>query len=92
MKIDYDPVKNAKNIAERGLPFDQVGRVEWVTALIREDERKDYPEQRFIMLACLEGRLHVACFTPIDGGIRVISFRKANQREIKAYEQQHDPC
>ncbi|MBT9476496.1 BrnT family toxin [Polaromonas sp.] len=32
-------------------------------------------------------RLHVLCFTPIDGGIRVISFRKANPREIRSYEQ-----
>lgn len=37
----------------------------------------------------LRRRLHVLCFTPIDAGIRVISFRKANNREIKAYEQAH---
>jgi uncharacterized DUF497 family protein len=35
----------------------------------------------------LELRLHVLCFTLIDGDIRVISFRKANSRKIKAYEQ-----
>jgi uncharacterized DUF497 family protein len=31
-------------------------------------------------------RLHVLCFTPIDGGVRIISLRKANQREVKRYE------
>jgi uncharacterized DUF497 family protein len=31
--------------------------------------------------------VHVLCFTPVEGGIRVISFRKANSREIKTYEQ-----
>ena len=31
--------------------------------------------------------MHVLCFTPIKGGIRVISFRKANSWEIKTYEQ-----
>jgi uncharacterized DUF497 family protein len=31
-------------------------------------------------------RLHVICFTPIDGGVRIISFRKANRREVRYYE------
>jgi len=32
-------------------------------------------------------RLHVLCFTPVANGIRVISFRKANKREMNDYEQ-----
>jgi uncharacterized DUF497 family protein len=35
----------------------------------------------------LAGRLHVLVFTETVTGIRVISFRKANARERKAYEQ-----
>jgi len=35
----------------------------------------------------IRDRLHVLCFTPVVNGIRVISFRKANKREIKDYEQ-----
>ncbi|MCW9733807.1 hypothetical protein L5B97_10105 [Avibacterium sp. 20-15] len=31
-------------------------------------------------------RLHILVFTPIKTGIRVISFRKANAREVKKYE------
>jgi uncharacterized protein len=31
--------------------------------------------------------LHVLCFTPATDGIRVISFRKANTREVRNYEQ-----
>ena len=34
-------------------------------------------------------RLHVLCFTPVPGGIRVISFRKANLREVKSHGQNH---
>jgi uncharacterized protein (DUF4415 family) len=55
----------------------------WDTANIIEDIRKDYPEQRFTATAYLKNRLHVICFTPAPGGIRVISFRKANMREVK---------
>ena len=28
------------------------------------------------------------CFTPIDGGVRIISFRKANRREVRCYEEE----
>ncbi|MBY5943430.1 BrnT family toxin [Halomonas sp. DP5N14-9] len=31
-------------------------------------------------------RVHVVCFTPIEGGIRVISLRKANAREVRRYD------
>ena len=31
-------------------------------------------------------RAHVVCFTPIEGGIRVISLRKANAREVRRYD------
>ena len=51
--------------------------------------RKAYPEVRYVAVGLLDARLHVLCFTPIAGGIRVISFRKANQREVRDYEQTH---
>jgi uncharacterized DUF497 family protein len=35
--------------------------------------------------------LHVLCFTPIAGGIRVISFRKANAREVRNHAQTPPP-
>ncbi|NCZ76214.1 MAG: BrnT family toxin, partial [Betaproteobacteria bacterium] len=31
-------------------------------------------------------RLHVLCFVETDDGIRVVSFRKANAREVRRYE------
>ncbi len=87
MKIVYDPLKNARNLRERGLAFDRVAEIDWGTALVIEDERRTYTESRYVVFGHIEQRLYVACFTPIAGGMRVISFRKANQREIKRYEQ-----
>jgi hypothetical protein len=40
------------------------------------------------LLFYLEERLHVLCFTPIRSGVRVISFRKANLREMKRYDKE----
>ena len=87
MRIRYDSRKNARNITERGLSFGRVADFAWETASIAEDDRKDYPERRFVAVGHLDVRLHVLCFTPSDDGIRVISFRKANGRERKRYEE-----
>lgn len=87
MKIEFDAAKNYANVRERGLSFDRAAEFDFNTAVVQQDIRKDYPELRYVALGFLESRLHVLCFTGIDGGIRVISFRKANSREVKAYEQ-----
>jgi len=86
MKIEFDSIKNQWNIENRQLGFNQAINLDWENAHIIEDTRKDYPEPRFVATAYLKQRLHIICFTPVTGGIRVISFRKANKREIKFYE------
>lgn len=87
MKISYNPKKNAHNIVERNLSFERAADLDWETASIMEDARENYPERRFVATGYLDGRLHVLCFTPAKDGIRVISFRKANKRETKRYEE-----
>jgi uncharacterized DUF497 family protein len=62
--------------------------LEWDTALIVEDTRRDYGETRLRVLALLHGRLHAAVVTPRKNELRVISFRKANRKEERLYEQQ----
>jgi uncharacterized DUF497 family protein len=57
MRISFDPVKNARNVAERGLPFQLVADLEWETAVIWPDERRDYGERRMRVLAYLGARL-----------------------------------
>jgi uncharacterized DUF497 family protein len=90
VKIEFDPGKNERNIRDRGLPFMLVDEFAWETAQTHEDRRFPYPERRFVSLGLIGDRLFVVCFTPMPGGIRVISFRKANAREVKRYEQETD--
>jgi uncharacterized DUF497 family protein len=52
------------------------------------DDRHEYGETRIVAIGYLENRLHVLCFVETEKGIRVISFRKANSREVKHYESQ----
>jgi len=85
MEIDFDPVKNEKNIRERGLSFERVSEIDFNNAMVFPDTRKEYGETRYIALCYLDRRLHVLCFTETQTGIRVISFRKANGREADRY-------
>lgn len=85
MRIEFDPAKSARNAQERQLPFDLVVDFRWETAVFSHDLRKPYPEPRIIATGYLGERLHLVCYTPVPDGIRVISFRKANKREIRDY-------
>lgn len=88
MKIEFDPAKSEKNAHERDLPFDRAEEFEWETALYRKDDRREYAERRFVAIGYLEGQLHVLCFTPMAEGVRIISFRRANEREVRRYEEE----
>ncbi|MEI7613714.1 MAG: BrnT family toxin [Betaproteobacteria bacterium] len=87
MEITYDPSKNASNIELRGLSFELVADFDFQTAVIWIDARKAYPEVRVSALGFLDGRVYALVFAETTNGIRVISFRKANKREVKRYEQ-----
>jgi uncharacterized protein len=87
VRFTFDPAKNAKNIAERDLSFVLAAELDWETALIVEDTRRDYGELRLRVLALLQGRVHTIVVTPRKDELRVISFRKANRKEEKLYEQ-----
>jgi uncharacterized DUF497 family protein len=85
--ISFDPLKSLRNEIERGLSFSLVLNLEWGSALIQEDTRKDYGERRFMVLGLIQDRLHGMVFTAREDKVHVISLRKANNREIKQYEQ-----
>ena len=58
------------------------------TAIFAVDNRRDYDEIRFRALGYIGDRLHALVFVEIPDGIRIISFRKANKREVTHYESQ----
>lgn len=88
MNIEFDPVKSERNERERGLPFEMVADMEWESALIGDDDRMEYGEERRVALVPLKGRVYVVCYTLREEIRRVISFRKANKREAKIYDQE----
>jgi uncharacterized protein len=86
LKIEFDPNKDAKNREKHGLSLDRFLGLDLETGIVEPDARRDYGEDRYRALALLEGRLHVACFCVRGGAFRVISLRRASDREVRSYE------
>lgn len=87
MDVSFDPAKDARNVALRGISFVRAADFGWSDALIDEDTRNNYGEPRYQALGLIDDRLHMLIFTPRAGTIHVISLRKANDRETRRYEE-----
>jgi uncharacterized protein len=85
MEVSFDPTKNDRNIALRGLSFERAADFDFLGAVVLVDDRREYGETRLRAFGLLNNRLHALVFTETACGIRVISLRKANQREVKRY-------
>lgn len=85
MEIEFDPEKDARNRAERGLPFLLIVHVLAGMMGEYEDTRRDYGEARMTVFGLVNDRLLTATYTRRGDVIRVISLRKANERERRKW-------
>ena len=88
MEFEWSPAKRDRTLAERGVDFSAVliGFLD-PNRKIAKDFRRDYGEERFNMLASCGGRVYHVTFTMRGAVTRIISARKANQKERRRYEQ-----
>ncbi|AOV98544.1 Protein of uncharacterised function (DUF497) [Edwardsiella tarda] len=86
MKIEYDQNKREKTLLERGIDFARAGEIFAGMHFTAEDCRQDYGEIRKITVGKLDARIVVMVWTPRGNVRRIISMRKANEREIKRFE------
>ncbi|NVI83099.1 BrnT family toxin [Janthinobacterium sp. BJB401] len=87
MRITFDAAKREKTLRERGLDFARAHEVFDGLTITLPDQRQDYGEPRFITAGWLDERLIVLVWTPRGLARRIISMRKANEREIDKYKQ-----
>jgi uncharacterized protein len=88
--IEFDPVKDATNIARRGLSFRLAEFLFDGPFIEEEDARRDYGEPGFIAtgpIGVLNDRIFVVVYTWRGPNRRIVSFRKANDREIGKYRE-----
>jgi uncharacterized protein len=85
VRFAFDPAKDKSNRAKHGVSLalaEILFAAPHVTIL---DDRFDYGETRQIAFGLINGRLFVCVYADRNGERRVISLRKANQREAKRY-------
>jgi uncharacterized DUF497 family protein len=87
MTIEFDQPKSDSNEQKHGVSLALANAIDWSAVWCAPDDRKDYGELREIGYALVDGRLYCVAFTQRGDSFRVISLRKANNREIERYEQ-----
>jgi len=85
MEISFDPAKNAKNIRERGFSFEDFSGFDAEPVVI-VDDRYDYGEVRYRAFGRIGGLGYCLVYTETATGIRIISFRRAHDKEMRRYE------
>ena len=85
MTVEFDAAKRDTTLEARGLDMARAGEVFAGATLTVEDDRQDYGEDRFITIGFLDDRMVILVWTPRNGACRIISMRKANEREQALY-------
>ena len=92
MRFFWDWRKSEANLAERGFDFEFATLIFERPTLERLDGRKDYGEKRVLAVGIAQGVHLTVAFTDrhvLDQDIerRIISARRSNRRERKAYSE-----
>ncbi|MCY4647314.1 MAG: BrnT family toxin [Gammaproteobacteria bacterium] len=85
MRIEFDDAKRAETIKARALDMARAADVFAGSTLTTEDDRRDYGEIRYITIGFLDETMVVLVWTPRDRAHRIISMRRANERERRLY-------
>lgn len=88
MQFEWNDRKAAQNVAKHGVAFEYAARVFLDPhRLDSEDTRRAYSEERRLVLGKIEGRLFVVAYARRGKAVRLISARKANEREQRQYDE-----
>ncbi len=87
MEFEFDPVKDKSNLEKHGVSLGDASKLDWDSALVRGDLRRDYGEYREIGYAPMDERLYCVVFVRRGDIVRVISLRNAKQDEVDSYEE-----
>lgn len=83
--VTFDPAKDAANITKHGLSLaDFIGFDS--APVVRIDDRYDYGETSFRAWGRIGAHGFCVVFTVTSTGMRVISFRRAHDKEMRRYE------
>ena len=84
--FEWDEAKRASNLLRHGVDFAAAEGFDFEASLILIDDRRDYGEVRHVALGPIADRLHVMVFVIRGERLRIVSLRRANAREVKAWQ------
>ena len=85
--FEWDESKSEGCFTQRGFDFAYAARAFFdPNRIVNTDNRRSYGEERYQVMGMIERRLFVVVCTPRHDAMRIISARKANQREVNHYE------
>jgi uncharacterized DUF497 family protein len=87
MTFEWDAAKAEQNVAKHGVRFELAAGVFLdLHRVDQKDDRRDYGEERRLTCGRIEGRLYSVAYTWRGELFRLISARKANDRELREYD------
>jgi uncharacterized DUF497 family protein len=89
MLITCDPQKSRANYFKHGIVLEFAQYLDWANEMVWQDVRQNYNEVRMSGLVPLEGKVYAVVYVLRAESTRMISFRKANNRETKQYDKKH---
>ncbi|MBV5323596.1 BrnT family toxin [bacterium] len=87
MNYEWDEAKSSADLEKHGLSFEVAETVFEGDTITVKDCRQDYGEPRYATLGSLQGRVVFIAHTTRAENVRIISMRKANEREQKIYQE-----
>lgn len=85
MEIEWDESKDAENLAKHGLSLGDYSGFD-MNPYVTIDDRTFYGEVRYRAFGRIGGRGHCLIFTMRGATQRLISFRRAHEKEMRRYE------
>jgi uncharacterized protein len=86
VEFEWDEAKQARTLRERGVGFDDAAQIFEGPVIIWQDTRRNYGEDRFRAVGESEGDILHVVFTLRGDRVRIISVRRANRKETKAWQ------
>jgi len=89
MHFTSDPNKSRANFFKHGIVLEFAEYLDWTKEVVWQDVRHNYNEVRMSGLVPLEGKIYAVVYVLRAESTRMISLRKANNREMQLYEKKH---
>ena len=89
--FEWDPAKRAANLRKHGIDFVDAVQLFEEFVLRVPDLRRPHGEARIVAIGTVAGKLLSVVYTPRGASLRIISARRANARETRAYRAVRPP-